>query len=98
MAAPEYRALQQEVGELQRLLLGEKTLENEILRQVLDLAQQKKNDCRARFAKGTYRGRPLTWWSSRPEAWLSDGLKAAEFGFVASPLLPHLGWLSGIQL
>ena len=60
MAAPEYRALQQEVGELQRLLLGEKTLENEILRQVLDLAQQ-KNDCRARFAKGTYRGRPLTW-------------------------------------
>jgi len=42
VAAPEYRALQQEVGELQRLLLGEKTLENEILRQVLDLAQQKK--------------------------------------------------------
>ena len=51
MAAPEYRALQQEVGELQRLLLGEKTLENEILRQVLDLAQQ-KNDCRRAFREG----------------------------------------------
>ena len=37
----EYRALQGQVRELQRLL-GKKTLENEILREALDLAQPKK--------------------------------------------------------
>jgi hypothetical protein len=37
---PDYRALQQQVRELQRLL-GKKTLENEILREALDLAQPK---------------------------------------------------------
>ena len=37
----EYRALQYQVRELQRLL-GKKTLENEILREALDLAQPKK--------------------------------------------------------
>jgi hypothetical protein len=45
VAASEYRALQQQVRELQRLL-GEKTVENEILREALDLAQPKKG-CRA---------------------------------------------------
>jgi transposase len=39
--ASEYRALQSQVRELQRLL-GKKTLENEILREALDLAQLKK--------------------------------------------------------
>ncbi len=39
--ASEYRALQHQVRELQRLL-GKKTLENEILRDALDLAQPKK--------------------------------------------------------
>src|ERR1700747_842407 len=39
--ASEYRALQHQVRELQRLL-GKKTLENEILRDALDLAQTKK--------------------------------------------------------
>jgi transposase len=39
--ASEYRALQHQVRELQRLL-GKKTLENEILRDALDLAQLKK--------------------------------------------------------
>ena len=39
--ASEYRALQHQVRELQRLL-GKKTLENEILREALDLAQPKK--------------------------------------------------------
>jgi transposase len=39
--ASDYRALQHQVGELQRLL-GKKTLENEILREALDLAQPKK--------------------------------------------------------
>jgi transposase len=39
--ASEYRSLQQQVRELQRLL-GKKTLENEILREALDLAQPKK--------------------------------------------------------
>jgi transposase len=39
--ASDYRALQQQVRELQRLL-GKKTLENEILREALDLAQPKK--------------------------------------------------------
>jgi transposase-like protein len=39
--ASEYRALQHQVRELQRLL-GKKTLENEILREALDLVQPKK--------------------------------------------------------
>jgi len=39
--AAEYRALQGQVHELLRLL-GKKTLENEILREALDLAQPKK--------------------------------------------------------
>ena len=39
--ASEYRALQSEVRELQRLL-GKKTLENEMLREALDLAQPKR--------------------------------------------------------
>jgi transposase len=39
--ASDYRALQHQVRELQRLL-GKKTLENEILRDALDLAQPKK--------------------------------------------------------
>ena len=39
--ASDYRALQHQVRELQRLL-GKKTLENEILREALDLAQPKK--------------------------------------------------------
>lgn len=42
MPASEYRALQHQVRELQRLL-GKKTLvETEILREALDLAQPKK--------------------------------------------------------
>ena len=41
VAAAEYRALQHQVRELQRLL-GKKTLENEILREALDLTQPKK--------------------------------------------------------
>ena len=45
VAASEYRALQQ-VRELQRLL-GKKTLENEILREALDLVQPKKRLLRA---------------------------------------------------
>ena len=39
--ASEYRALQHQVRELQRLL-GKKTLENEILREAVDLAQPKQ--------------------------------------------------------
>jgi transposase len=39
--ASEYRALQSQVRELQRLL-GKKTLENEILREALDLVRPKK--------------------------------------------------------
>src|ERR1044072_5556332 len=39
--ASDYRALQSQVRELQRLL-GKKTLENEILREALDLARPKK--------------------------------------------------------
>jgi transposase len=41
VAASEYRALQHQVRELQRLL-GKKTLENEILREALDVVQPKK--------------------------------------------------------
>ena len=44
--ASEYRALQHQIRELQRLL-GKKTLENEILRDALDLAQPKKRLLRA---------------------------------------------------
>ena len=44
--ASEYRALQHQVRELQRLL-GKRTLENEILREALDLAQPKKRLLRA---------------------------------------------------
>ena len=39
--ASDYRALQQQVRELQRLL-GKKTLETEILREALEIAQPKK--------------------------------------------------------
>jgi hypothetical protein len=39
-AASDYRSLQHQVRELQRLL-GKKTLENEILREALDVAQPK---------------------------------------------------------
>jgi transposase len=46
VAASEYRALQQQVRELQRLL-GKKTLENEIVREALDLAQPKTAVARA---------------------------------------------------
>lgn len=46
VAASEYRALQHQVRELQRLL-GKKTLENEVLRDALDLAQPKKRLLRA---------------------------------------------------
>jgi transposase len=44
--ASEYRALRSQIRELQRLL-GKKTLENEILREALDLAQPKKRLLRA---------------------------------------------------
>ena len=44
--ASDYRALQHQVRELQRLL-GKKTLENEILREALDLAQPKKRPMRS---------------------------------------------------
>ena len=46
VAASEYRALQHQVRELQRLL-GKKTLESEILREALDLVQPKKRLLRA---------------------------------------------------
>jgi transposase len=39
--ASEYRALQHQIRELQRLL-GKKTVENEVLRDALELAQPKK--------------------------------------------------------
>jgi transposase len=44
--ASEYRALQHQVRELQRLL-GKKTLENEVLRDALELAQPKKRRLRS---------------------------------------------------
>ena len=44
--ASDYRALTQQVRELQRLL-GKKTLENEILREALELAHPKKRLLRA---------------------------------------------------
>src|SRR5262249_50737990 len=44
--ASEYRALQHQVRELQRLL-GKKTLENEVLRDALDLALPKKRVLRS---------------------------------------------------
>ena len=46
VAASEYRVLQHQVRELQRLL-SKKTLENEILRDALDLVQPKKRLLRA---------------------------------------------------
>ena len=44
--ASDYRSLQQQVRELQRLL-GKKTLENEILREALNLVQPRKRLLRA---------------------------------------------------
>ena len=41
VAASEYKALQQQVRELQRLL-GKKTLENEILKEATEVAREKK--------------------------------------------------------
>jgi transposase len=52
--ASEYRALQSQVRELQRLL-GKKTLENEILREALDLAQPKNGCCARPRPRGTTR-------------------------------------------
>src|SRR5712692_286007 len=48
----EYRALQQQVRELQRLL-GKKTLETEILRDALELAHQKNACCDRPCPDGT---------------------------------------------
>nr|UVY99536.1 hypothetical protein K4M20_00263 [Agrobacterium fabrum]UVY99544.1 hypothetical protein K4M20_00271 [Agrobacterium fabrum]UVY99955.1 hypothetical protein K4M19_00265 [Agrobacterium fabrum]UVY99964.1 hypothetical protein K4M19_00274 [Agrobacterium fabrum] len=45
--ASEYRALQNQVKELQRLL-GKKTMEGEILKEALDIATGPKNTCCAR--------------------------------------------------
>jgi transposase InsO family protein len=53
VAASEYRVLQHQVRELQRLF-GKKTLENEVLREALDLAQPKKTAV-ARALAGTGR-------------------------------------------
>jgi transposase len=61
VAASEYRALQQQVRELQRLL-GKKTLENEILREALDVAQP-KNDCCARRLQTGDELCAAAWWS-----------------------------------
>jgi transposase-like protein len=47
-----YRALQSQVRELQRLL-GKKTLENEILREALDLARPKNGCCARPHPVGT---------------------------------------------
>ena len=53
MPASDYRSLQSQVRELQRLL-GKKTQENEILREALDLAQPKKRLLRSpSFERGT---------------------------------------------
>ena len=51
IAASEYRGLQHQVRELQRLL-GKKTLENEILREALDLVQPKALVARALAVTG----------------------------------------------
>ena len=74
-----------------------KTLENEILRQVpdlvqqkLDLVQQKKTvACVSRRLPDLQRA-AVDLVIQRADAWLSDGPKAAEFAFVGSPLLPNL--------
>jgi transposase len=50
--ASEYRSLQHQVRELQRLL-GKKTLENEILRDALDLMQPKNGCCARPCRRGT---------------------------------------------
>jgi transposase len=52
--ASEYRALQHQVRELQRLL-GKKTLENEVLRDALELVQPKNGCCARRRPFGTAR-------------------------------------------
>jgi transposase len=54
VAASEYRALQHQVRELQRLL-GKKTLENEILREALDPWQPKNGYCARPRRHGTIR-------------------------------------------
>src|SRR5215472_2363829 len=53
--ASEYRALHYHVRELQRLL-GKKTLENEILREALELAQPKNGCCALPRPRGAARG------------------------------------------
>jgi hypothetical protein len=50
--ASEYRALQHQVHELQRLL-GKKTLENGLLRDALELAQPKNGCCGRPWPHGT---------------------------------------------
>src|SRR5947209_16180097 len=52
--ASEYRALQHQVRELQRLL-GKKTLENEVLRDALELVQPKNGCCGRPYPYGTTR-------------------------------------------
>jgi transposase len=59
--ASEYWALQHQVRELQRLL-GKKTLENEILREALDLAQPKKRLLRSPWP--AREGTPAARWST----------------------------------
>src|SRR5262249_38697749 len=62
--ASDYRALQHQVRELQRLL-GKKTLENEGLRDALELMQPKNGCCARRHPCGTIRrgdDRPYPGW------------------------------------
>jgi transposase len=49
--ASEYKALQQQIRELQRLL-GKKTLENEILKEAIELSHSKKLLLQSPFPKG----------------------------------------------
>jgi putative transposase len=77
--ASDYRALQHQVRELQRLL-GKKTLENEILREALDVAQPKKAVALALVQSGRH-----------PVKAVADALRVARSNLTAqaAPVTPR---------
>ena len=94
--ASEYRALQSQVRELQRLL-GKKTLDNEILREAWDLAQPKKRaNTKPAASSPKLTRRPLpprnSWFadSSLERAGFEPSVPG-ESGFGFAPEGPNVG-------
>jgi transposase len=85
--ASEYRALQHQVRELQRLL-GKKTLKNEILREALDLVRPKKPTAALALARaGRHAGKTIS--DALGVARSNLPCKGRRIGPSSGGLVPH---------